>query len=557
MSEKSVPGTTRSPCWNLSYSLILACAVGCSTQIDHFPPAVLYAERMEAEAGEELDRGLLEVSLALEETFGSPDEPRWPDYLSGGSDSASLVSLDNLRRAAGPTSSDQQDTQFGLYRKHCIQCHGIAGSGRGPAGKLLNPYARDFRQGKFKFKSTPIDTKPTRQDLERLLHRGVPGTSMPSFALLKPEDLEALVDYVIYLAMRGETERILIREIAYNLDVSAEDHLYDPSLADSEPEYWREQQEFIARTVTRVARGWREADQRVPDGFMAERAPAQDRPEWMRVIQHAFAPEPQSLLVGDQSDGSEGYSPSSGEDGEDNANTKQPSSVDATKVAGERLAKRLQEHRDDWLDSIENGARLFRGNVASCAQCHGETAMGNGQIQDYDDWTKDWTVLAGLNPDDPEAIAPLLRAGAFKPRPLPPRNLRRGVYRGGGRPEDLYLRIAHGIEGTPMPAAPMQPVNPQGLTRREVWDLVNYLLQLPYEPLSREITGKSHPLLNGLTRDSETDALEDWEGDFPSPLAAASHGSLDDLALDQRAGESSAEASEAPMSSSNVARNGR
>ena len=73
----------------------------------------------------------------------------------------------------------------------------------------------------------------------------------------------------------------------------------------------------------------------------------------------------------------------------------------------------------------------------------------------------------------------MLKLGALKPRHILPRNLQYGVYRGGSRPEDLYTRIALGIEGTPMPALPMQPENSLGLTAADVWDLVNFLLSLP------------------------------------------------------------------------------
>ena len=80
----------------------------------------------------------------------------------------------------------------------------------------------------------------------------------------------------------------------------------------------------------------------------------------------------------------------------------------------------------------------------------------------------------------------MLELGALKPRNILPRNLRIGVYRGGSRPIDLYLRIAQGIDGTPMPAAAMKPANPQGMTEEEVWDIVNYVLSLPYEHISQQ-----------------------------------------------------------------------
>jgi hypothetical protein len=100
-------------------------------------------------------------------------------------------------------------------------------------------------------------------------------------------------------------------------------------------------------------------------------------------------------------------------------------------------------------------------------------------VNDYDDWTKDWTTAAGLDPQDKTQLRPMLKAGALRPRHILPRDLRTGVYRGGSRPQDLYLRIVHGIEGTPMPAAPRQPEISVGLSESDIWDLVNFLLSLP------------------------------------------------------------------------------
>ena len=44
----------------------------------------------------------------------------------------------------------------------------------------------------------------------RTVTQGIVGTSMPSFALLPAAELNAVVDYVILLAQRGETELLLI-----------------------------------------------------------------------------------------------------------------------------------------------------------------------------------------------------------------------------------------------------------------------------------------------------------------------------------------------------------
>lgn len=143
------------------------------------------------------DQAIVDVLFTM---FGTPDAPNaW-----GG---ASVSGLDErkLRLAAGPADDPQGR---GLYRKHCVHCHGITGDGNGPTARFLRPYPRDFRFGMFKFKSTyPDGAKPTREDLTRTLREGINGTAMPSFkVLLRGDEIDALAEYVVYLSMRGRTE---------------------------------------------------------------------------------------------------------------------------------------------------------------------------------------------------------------------------------------------------------------------------------------------------------------------------------------------------------------
>ena len=93
-----------------------------------------------------------------------------------------------------------------VYRQYCQQCHGVTGDGNGPVAKYMIPRPRDYRRGIFKFTSTTYGSKPLREDLHRTIRRGVMGTSMPSFDLLPPSDLEAVTDYVMALTHRGELE---------------------------------------------------------------------------------------------------------------------------------------------------------------------------------------------------------------------------------------------------------------------------------------------------------------------------------------------------------------
>jgi hypothetical protein len=71
------------------------------------------------------------------------------------------------------------------------------------------------------------------------------------------------------------------------------------------------------------------------------------------------------------------------------------------------------------------------------------------------------------------------------PRNAIPRNLREGIYRGGRRPIDVFWRISSGIAGTPMPATGPASEGAQGtLTQQEIWQIVDYVHSLPFEPAS-------------------------------------------------------------------------
>ena len=92
---------------------------------------------------------------------------------------------------------------------------GTSGDGAGPTAEYLNPRPRDYRLGKFKFTSTDFQSKVSRDDLGRVLKNGIPGTYMPSFVpMLNDDELTAVIEYVRFLAMRGEFEGKLVNELA-------------------------------------------------------------------------------------------------------------------------------------------------------------------------------------------------------------------------------------------------------------------------------------------------------------------------------------------------------
>ncbi|HEY8503754.1 MAG TPA: cytochrome c [Gemmataceae bacterium] len=96
-----------------------------------------------------------------------------------------------------------------VYRRHCMDCHGLTGDGNGPGGRWLVPHPRDYRQGVFKFVSSDPAVaigKPRRADLARTVTHGMDGAGMTSFAALAPEEVDAVVSYVTHLSLRGECE---------------------------------------------------------------------------------------------------------------------------------------------------------------------------------------------------------------------------------------------------------------------------------------------------------------------------------------------------------------
>lgn len=130
-----------------------------------------------------------------------------------------------------------------VYTNQCAGCHGTTGDGQGPAGAHLNPPPRDYRNGVFKFTSTPRGSKPRREDLRRILKYGAKGTSMPAFRFLPDEETEAVIDYVQALTSRGELELALVREAETELD---EEDDFDP--------------EVVAEYVTDIAASWHRAE---------------------------------------------------------------------------------------------------------------------------------------------------------------------------------------------------------------------------------------------------------------------------------------------------------
>ena len=200
----------------LGWTLLLFGA-GCSSDGDAYPPNLQYPPRTDplvvapptVAPKEPIAAGTLNESVAALKGLPGARLLSPADLASTDRDSITQA-LDTLfgTPAAPTVGGESVDAGAKLFRKHCAQCHGLAGDGRGPTGLWISPTPRDFRRGLFKFVSTP--RKPTRDDLIRTLRHGLPGTAMPAFGMLGDDALGPLADYVRHLSVRGETEYTLI-----------------------------------------------------------------------------------------------------------------------------------------------------------------------------------------------------------------------------------------------------------------------------------------------------------------------------------------------------------
>jgi mono/diheme cytochrome c family protein len=362
------------------------------------------------------------------------------------------------------------DGGYSLYRQHCLHCHGVSGDGMGPTATYLWPRPRDYRRGVYKFTSTNSN-KPSREDLRRIILHGVHGTSMPAFeALMSEADIEQVIDYVIFLSARGETELALINEA-----MSADD-------ADVQSTINAEAGLSIAQTVFE---SWRQAD--APDAAL--NPPVVRKPSTPESIESG-----KSLFLGKTKENLQ-CAGCHGADGAGNG----PSFI-PLKTFQEIVFKGQGLARYDELlvleRLIEQGGtdQVAADPTKLPAQISGTPGEGMSRMVETSSLVKNLITKKYLTPTETGGVRVTIPADELtdlkKERdlwlaslddwgtPLRPANLLRGVYKGGRRPLDLYWRIAKGINGAKMPAhASIFPDDPG-----KMWDVVNFVLALPYQP---------------------------------------------------------------------------
>lgn len=83
-----------------------------------------------------------------------------------------------------------------VFERNCALCHGLRGDGKGEMAATLSPKPRSFREGVFKFRSTPAGKLPTDDDLLHTVRYGLSGTAMGMFSHLQSDDIKAVIAYV-------------------------------------------------------------------------------------------------------------------------------------------------------------------------------------------------------------------------------------------------------------------------------------------------------------------------------------------------------------------------
>ncbi len=89
-----------------------------------------------------------------------------------------------------------------IYDRDCASCHGADGKGNGPETYRLTIKPRDFTTGVYKFKSTPIGSLPTDEDLSATMKLGVRRTSMLPQLHLSEHEVQAVIEHIKTLSDR-------------------------------------------------------------------------------------------------------------------------------------------------------------------------------------------------------------------------------------------------------------------------------------------------------------------------------------------------------------------
>ena len=94
-----------------------------------------------------------------------------------------------------------------VYERYCLSCHGAQGNGQGEAAEFMSVKPRDYRQGTYKWRSTPSGSLPLDSDLEHTLLNGLHGTYMPTWRALDERARRDVIAYIKTFSPRFATEK--------------------------------------------------------------------------------------------------------------------------------------------------------------------------------------------------------------------------------------------------------------------------------------------------------------------------------------------------------------
>jgi len=94
-----------------------------------------------------------------------------------------------------------------VYTRYCVSCHGELGNGAGEFAEWITTKPRDYRQGTFKWRSTPSGALPTDSDLDKTIRDGIYGTFMPSWYPIGEHNRRDVIAYIKTFSGRWTTEK--------------------------------------------------------------------------------------------------------------------------------------------------------------------------------------------------------------------------------------------------------------------------------------------------------------------------------------------------------------
>lgn len=112
-----------------------------------------------------------------------------------------LLSVSSADDPPKPDASKFAEGAY-VFERNCLICHGPRGDGKGEWAAGLMPKPRSFREGQFKFRTTPSGALPTNDDLRKTIRGGLSGTAMGAFTALGEDEVTAVMEYVKFFSRR-------------------------------------------------------------------------------------------------------------------------------------------------------------------------------------------------------------------------------------------------------------------------------------------------------------------------------------------------------------------